>query len=45
MSVTVRETLGLVGGLLFLSGICIALPIVLLGYLGSVLAGTGFPIA
>lgn len=45
MSVTMRNTLDLIRGVLFLSAVCIGVPIVLLGYVGSVLAGTGFPAA
>jgi hypothetical protein len=43
MSVTMRNTLSLIRGVAFLSAVCIGVPVVLLGYLGAVLTGTGFP--
>jgi hypothetical protein len=43
MSVTMRNTLSWIRGVAFLGAVCIGVPVVLLGYLGAVLAGTGFP--
>ena len=45
MSGTMRNALSLIRGIAFLSAVCIGVPIVLIGYLGSVLTGSGFPIA
>jgi hypothetical protein len=45
MSLTMRNTLSVVRGIAFLSAVCIGIPLVLLGYLGAVLTGMGWPAA
>jgi hypothetical protein len=45
MSLTMRTTLSVIRGFAFLSAVCVGVPILLLGYVGSVLAGVTFPAA
>ena len=45
MSLTMRNTLDVIRGVLFLSAVCIGVPLVLMGYLGAVLTGIGLPAA
>lgn len=45
MSLTMRNTLDLIKGIAFLSAVCIGVPLVLMGYLGTVLSGIGLPAA
>ena len=45
MSLTIRTAINVARGVAFLSAVCIGVPVILLGYLGAVLTGSGLPVA